>query len=80
MKTEHIVGSSSPRKEGRDKVTGQARYIDDISMPRMIYGATVRSQDPSRQDQKNNIWAGNRVERFRRSCPPRIFREKITSR
>ncbi len=46
MKTERIVGSSSPRKEGRDKVTGQARYIDDISMPGMIYGATVRSQIP----------------------------------
>ena len=46
MKTEHIVGSSSPRKEGRDKVTGQARYIDDISMPGMLYGATVRSQIP----------------------------------
>ena len=46
VKTEHIVGSSSPRKEGRDKVTGQARYIDDISMPGMIYGATVRSQIP----------------------------------
>ncbi len=46
VKTEHIVGSSSPRKEGRDKVTGQARYIDDISMPGMIFGATVRSQIP----------------------------------
>src|SRR6202166_2218237 len=46
VKTEHIVGSSSPRKEGRDKLTGQALYIDDISMPGMIYGATVRSQIP----------------------------------
>ena len=46
VKAEQIVGSSSPRKEGRDKVTGQARYIDDISMPGMIYGATVRSQVP----------------------------------
>jgi CO/xanthine dehydrogenase Mo-binding subunit len=40
------VGSSAPRKEGRDKVTGRARYIDDISLPNMIYGATVRSQIP----------------------------------
>jgi CO/xanthine dehydrogenase Mo-binding subunit len=35
-----------PRKEGRDKVTGAARYIDDISLPGMLHGATVRSQTP----------------------------------
>jgi CO/xanthine dehydrogenase Mo-binding subunit len=39
-----IVGSSVLRKEGRDKVTGAARYIDDIRMPGMLYGATVRSK------------------------------------
>ena len=32
-----------PRKEGREKVTGQARYVDDITFPGMIHGATVRS-------------------------------------
>ena len=42
----HIIGKSVPRKEGRDKVTGAARYIDDISLPGMLYGATVRSQTP----------------------------------
>ena len=46
MEKDHIVGSSAPRKEGRDKVTGQARYIDDITLPNMLYGATVRSQIP----------------------------------
>src|ERR1700757_4750129 len=44
--SEHIVGSSVPRKEGRDKVTGRALYIDDISLPDMLYGATVRSRVP----------------------------------
>ena len=38
-----IIGTSVPRKEGRDKVTGAARYVDDISFPGMIYGLTVRS-------------------------------------
>ncbi len=38
-----VVGTSVPRKEGLAKITGQARYIDDLSMPRMIFGATVRS-------------------------------------
>src|SRR5579864_7683497 len=46
MKTDHIVGASVPRKEGRDKVTGRAQYIDDITLPGMIYGATVRSSIP----------------------------------
>jgi len=46
LKTESIVGTATPRKEGRDKVTGHARYVDDLSFPNMLYGATVRSQIP----------------------------------
>src|SRR5713101_8694037 len=46
MTEEHIIGKSVPRKEGRDKVTGAARYIDDMTMPGMLYGATVRSRIP----------------------------------
>jgi CO/xanthine dehydrogenase Mo-binding subunit len=46
MTKAHIIGKSVPRKEGRDKVTGAARYIDDMSLPGMFYGATVRSQIP----------------------------------
>ncbi len=38
-----IIGCSVPRKEGRDKVTGASRYVDDISFDGMLYGATVRS-------------------------------------
>jgi len=37
------IGRSVPRKEGRDKVTGAARYIDDMSFPGCLHGATVRS-------------------------------------
>jgi CO/xanthine dehydrogenase Mo-binding subunit len=46
MTAETIIGKSVPRKEGRDKVTGAARYIDDMTLPAMLYGATVRSQIP----------------------------------
>ena len=46
MTSERIVGASVPRKEGRDKVTGQARYVDDMTLPDMLYGATVRAQFP----------------------------------
>ncbi len=43
MNVPHIVGVSVPRKEGRDKVTGAARYVDDMVLPGMLHGATVRS-------------------------------------
>src|SRR2546425_11518752 len=38
-----LIGKSVPRKEGRKKVTGQALYVDDLSFPGMLHGATVRS-------------------------------------
>ena len=38
-----IVGESPIRKEGLAKVTGRAQYVDDITLPGMWYGATVRS-------------------------------------
>jgi CO/xanthine dehydrogenase Mo-binding subunit len=41
--TQQIVGTSPIRKEGRAKVIGAARYVDDLSMPGMWFGATVRS-------------------------------------
>ena len=46
MNERTIVGSRVPRKEGRDKVTGRSRYVDDMSLPGMLYGATVRSKIP----------------------------------
>jgi CO/xanthine dehydrogenase Mo-binding subunit len=46
MNTDHTVGKSVPRKEGRDKVTGRSQYVDDMVLPNMLFGATVRSQIP----------------------------------
>jgi CO/xanthine dehydrogenase Mo-binding subunit len=46
MNADSIVGMPVPRKEGRDKVTGRAKYIDDMELPGMLYGATVRSRIP----------------------------------
>jgi CO/xanthine dehydrogenase Mo-binding subunit len=37
------IGRSVPRKEGRSKVTGEARYVDDLTLPGMLHGVTVRS-------------------------------------
>ncbi len=41
-----IVGSPVPRKEGADKLTGRALYVDDMEREGMWFGATVRSTIP----------------------------------
>ena len=58
MTTEHIVGASVPRKEGWDKVTGRARYIDDLTLPGMLFGATVRSRIPRGEIKQISFGAG----------------------
>ncbi|HZR26620.1 MAG TPA: xanthine dehydrogenase family protein molybdopterin-binding subunit [Vicinamibacterales bacterium] len=40
------VGKNVLRKEGVEKVTGQARYIDDVSFPRLLHARTIRSTIP----------------------------------
>ena len=40
---DHPIGKPFPRKEGRKKVTGQALYIDDLTFPDLLHGATIRS-------------------------------------
>ncbi len=41
------VGHNVARAEGVEKVTGAARYIDDLRFDGMLYGATVRSTIPA---------------------------------
>jgi CO/xanthine dehydrogenase Mo-binding subunit len=41
--SDRSIGASVPRREGRAKVTGQARYVDDLVLPGMLHGITVRS-------------------------------------
>lgn len=43
---EHVIGRPVHRKEAREKVTGRARYVDDLTFPEMLHGATVRSPVP----------------------------------
>ncbi len=40
------VGNSVRRIDGDAKVTGAAKYIDDLTFPGMLFGATVRSTIP----------------------------------
>src|SRR6266571_4938423 len=41
------VGRNVLRTEGVEKVTGAARYIDDLAFPGMLYGRTIRSTIPA---------------------------------
>ena len=40
------IGSSFVRIDAEEKVTGRAVYAEDVQLPRMIYGALVRSPHP----------------------------------
>src|SRR5467141_3877681 len=40
------VGRAVPRREGAEKVTGRARYTDDIAVSGAWYGRTIRSTIP----------------------------------
>ena len=41
------VGRNVLRKEGADKVTGRARYVDDITFPDLLHARTIRSTIPA---------------------------------
>ena len=41
--TYDVVGTRVPRIDAKSKVMGTARYVDDIFLPRMLYGKILRS-------------------------------------
>ncbi|MBI3491276.1 MAG: xanthine dehydrogenase family protein molybdopterin-binding subunit, partial [Acidobacteria bacterium] len=41
------VGRNVLRKEGAEKVTGAARYIDDLTFPGLLHARTIRSTIPA---------------------------------
>jgi CO/xanthine dehydrogenase Mo-binding subunit len=40
------IGKATPRKDAREIVTGKAQYIDDITVPNMLYGKILGSPYP----------------------------------
>jgi xanthine dehydrogenase molybdenum-binding subunit len=40
------IGKPTPRKDAIEIVTGRAKYIDDMQMPRMLHGKALRSPYP----------------------------------
>jgi hypothetical protein len=61
-----VVGKSIPRHESFARVTGQARYTDDLDLPGMVYGSIFRSPyaharilhiDPSEAEKVDGVLA-----------------------
>ena len=42
-KTTSYIGQPVPRREDQKLLTGQARYIDDLTLPGMVWASVVRS-------------------------------------
>lgn len=49
MNAYRIVGTPQPQIDARDKVTGRARYTDDIRLPNCLHAAILRSPHASAQ-------------------------------
>jgi len=47
MPTRRAVGTNVLRKDGAEKVTGRARYLDDLRFPNLLHGRTIRSTIPA---------------------------------
>ena len=46
MRPMRSVGKNAPRREGPEKLTGRAKYLDDLALPGAWHGVTVRSSVP----------------------------------
>jgi CO/xanthine dehydrogenase Mo-binding subunit len=41
-----VVGKSTPKRDGPDKVTGRTRYLHDLELPRLLHGKILRAPMP----------------------------------
>jgi 4-hydroxybenzoyl-CoA reductase alpha subunit len=46
MENYSVIGKRCPRVDGKDKVTGRAKYLCDLKFPGMLYGKVLRSPYP----------------------------------
>ena len=47
-----MVGQRIPKRDALDKVTGRARYIQDVKLPGMLYGKILYSKYPHARIEK----------------------------
>ena len=45
-KSYSVIGTRQPRLDARLKATGEAKYVDDLILPRMLFGKVLRSPHP----------------------------------
>ena len=41
-----VVGKTTPKKDGAEKVTGRTRYLHDLVLPRLAHGKILRARHP----------------------------------
>jgi len=41
-----VVGKSTPKRDGPEKVTGRTRYLHDLELPRLLHGKILRTSVP----------------------------------
>jgi xanthine dehydrogenase molybdenum-binding subunit len=41
-----VIGTSVPKRDGADKVTGRTRFLHDLELPRLAHGKILRAQHP----------------------------------
>ena len=41
-----VVGKSTPKRDGLDKVTGRTRFLHDLELPRLVHGKILRTRLP----------------------------------
>ena len=44
--TERVIGTSVPKRDGADKVTGRTRFLHDLELPRLAHGKILRARHP----------------------------------
>ncbi|HTO12298.1 MAG TPA: xanthine dehydrogenase family protein molybdopterin-binding subunit [Candidatus Binatia bacterium] len=41
-----VIGTSVPKRDGADKVTGRTRFLHDLTLPRLAHGKILRARHP----------------------------------
>src|SRR5438552_10654526 len=41
-----VIGTTVPKRDGAEKVTGRTRYLHDLALPRLAHGKILRSPHP----------------------------------
>ena len=56
------IGRRIPKRDSESLVTGEAKYLDDIKLPGMLYGRILRSPHPHARIKHINTAAAQRLK------------------